>query len=126
MNVIQEHKNQVEHFAIRDDGILFIKGKGSLTSQEMAREKAEITHRLAALYPGQVNLLIDLSEAGLPALGAQRVLSNAVTGEKFGKIAFFGPKGWLLKLASTALKLVRKKEIKIFKEESEALQWLKG
>ena len=81
---------------------------------------------LMNLVEGKVNILIDLNQVGQPSPEAREIGQEAFEDEKFGKIALFGLHPVARVIASFVMGVTRKKDIRFFKTNEEALAWLKG
>ena len=71
-----------------------------------------------------VNILIDLNKAGRQSPAARNIWKELSEDEKSGKIALFGMNPVARVVASFITGITMKKDMKFFKTEQEAKEWL--
>ncbi len=73
----------------------------------------------------KVKIIIDLNKAGKISTGARKNAAKFADNEKIGKLAFLGLHPVARVIASFFMGISRKKDMRFFRTEAEALAWLK-
>ena len=82
--------------------------------------------RIANMVEGEVDLLIDANKAGQPSSKARKIIQEGVLKhEKTRKVALFGLNPVARVIASFAIGVAKKEDLRFFNSEEEALAWLK-
>jgi len=114
-----------EHRASLDeDGIVHCTVVGDLDAKTANAFNAAVL-RLMNMIDGKVNVLTDNNRAGKPSREARKICEDFVLHDKYGKLAVFGVHPVSGVLANFFIKFAKKKDIRYFSDEDEALQWLK-
>ena len=85
----------------------------------------EACYKLMNMVEGKVNTFIDLNKAGKTSPRARKRQKEISEHEKVGKIVFFGLHPVARVVAAFLMGISRKKDMRFFKTEEEALAWLK-
>ena len=108
-----------------EDNISYITPFGGYIDEKRATEVSQASLRLMNTVQGKVNCLIDLNKAGQQSSGARKIWKEWSENEKTGKVALFGLHPVARVIASFVMGVTRKRDIRFFKTEKEALAWLK-
>ncbi|MFH1347696.1 MAG: STAS/SEC14 domain-containing protein [Candidatus Margulisiibacteriota bacterium] len=108
-----------------EDNILHFINVGEI-DEEIARQSADAMGKVAAMGKGTVNYLIDLNKGGKTTPEARKILREYTESQVKGKLAFWGLHPVARVLASFFMGIAKKKDMRFFKTEEEALKWLKG
>jgi hypothetical protein len=93
--------------------------------EKMTIELIKVGDKLRGIAQGEVDLLVDLNKAGKPTPEARRMGSKRFDKEGTRKVAIFGMNPVARVIASFVIGISKKKDIRFFKTEEEALTWLK-
>jgi hypothetical protein len=74
---------------------------------------------------GNVNIFVDINEAGTHTRGARIIGEKALDNRRIGKIALFGLSPVARVLASFFIGFSKKKDMQFFNTKEEAFEWLK-
>jgi hypothetical protein len=74
---------------------------------------------------GKIKILVDNSKAGKATSEARKTFQELMDLKQFGKVAIFGTHPVARVLASFVIGLSRKRDVRFFGSEEEALAWLK-
>lgn len=107
-----------------DDNIIYATPIGDI-DEKTAIEFVDNILKFADMVDGKVNSLIGLDKAGKPSIKARKIGEDALKHEKVGKLAFYGLHPVSKMLASFAMGIIKKKDMRFFKTKEEALAWLK-
>jgi len=107
-----------------DDNILYVTVVGEW-DEKTATEISEADSKLRNMIEGTMDVLINLNKAGKQTSGARKIVKELGEHEKTGKVALFGLHPVAKILASFVMGITRKKDMRFFKTEEEALAWLK-
>ncbi len=108
-----------------EDNIIRITIVGELDEETQIRIN-DAGYKLMNTVEGKVNALIDLNKAGKTLPGARKRQIEISEYEKTAKVALFGLHPVARVVASFFMGVTKKKDIRFFKTEKEALAWLKG
>ena len=111
-------------FYLDDDNIIHSVIVGDM-DENMAVAFDEATLKLMNMVDGKVNVLTDNNRAGKPTSKARKIMQEFILHEKYGKLAIFGLSPVSRVLASFFMGMSKKKDMRFFKTEREALVWLK-
>ncbi|MFC1586455.1 STAS/SEC14 domain-containing protein, partial [Fibrobacterota bacterium] len=92
----------------------------------IARKSCEAMFTLRNMAEEKAHFLIDLNEGGKTTSEARTVFKEFTEQHVDGKLAFFGMHPVAKILASFFMGLIRKKNMKFFKTEEDALAWING
>jgi hypothetical protein len=82
--------------------------------------------RIANMVEGKVDCLLDANRSGQPSSEARRIFQEGILQyEKTGKVAVFGMHPVARVISSFVMGATKKKDMRFFKTEEEALAWLK-
>lgn len=81
--------------------------------------------KLANMFDGVVHVHIDLNDAGKQSKKIRGLWSELSKMDKFRKVALYGIHPVAQIIASFAIGVIRKKDLRFFKTREEALAWLK-
>jgi len=107
-----------------EDNILHITSFGDI-DEETAKTIFDACAEMAAPTAGIVDILIDLNHCGTVSAKARRFAKVSFEKDDTGKVALFGLHPVARVLASFVIGVTRKKDLRFFKTEEEALAWLK-
>jgi hypothetical protein len=107
-----------------ENNILHFIGIGTC-DERLALAIRNASLQLANLVEGNVNVIINHNNAGKPSSKARMIFKEMTEHEKFGKIAHFGIHPVARILASFIMGVSRKRDMRFFTTEKEALAWLK-
>jgi len=107
-----------------EDNIIRITILGELDEETQIRIN-DAGYKVMNTVGGKVHALIDLNKAGKVSPGARKRQVEISEYEKAGKVALFGLHPVARVVASFFMGVSRKKDMRFFKTEKEALAWLK-
>ncbi|GAG13094.1 unnamed protein product, partial [marine sediment metagenome] len=107
-----------------EDNIIRITILGEL-DEETQIEINNAGYKLMNTVEGKVNALVDLNKAGKISPGARKREVEISEHDKTGKVALFGLHPVARVVASFFMGISKKKDMRFFKIEEEALAWLK-
>ena len=107
-----------------EDNILYVTLVGEQDEKTPIVLK-EAIDKTKNIVEGRVNVLIDLNKAGRPSSRGRKAGQEVLEDERIGKVAFCGLHPVARVIASFIMGVTRKKDMRFFKTEKEALAWLK-
>ncbi len=107
-----------------EDNILDITNVGEI-DEKTAIAMKEALLKLMNMVEGKVHTLTDLNKAGKQSLKARKIKQEISESSKTGKLAVFGSHPVARVIASFIMGVTRKKDMRFFKTEEEAIVWLK-
>jgi len=113
-----------ERLCLGEDNIFYVTSDGAV-DEKMAIKIKEITLKFMRMAEGKMHLLIDLNKAGKQSLEARKTWDELSEHEKCGKVALFGLHPVARVIASFAMGISKKKDMRFFKTKEDALAWLK-
>ena len=111
-------------FYLDEDNILYEIVVGTV-DEKLANAMEEAAIKLRNMVEGQVNVFVDLNNAGKPTPGARKIGKARLEEEGIGKVALFGLHPVARVIASFVMGVTKKKDMHFFKTKEEALAWLK-
>ena len=85
----------------------------------------EAVIKLRQTVEDKINVFVDLNRAGKPSLESRKMGEELIDDETVGKVAFFGLHPVARVIAYFFKGVIKKKDVRFFKTEKEALEWLK-
>ncbi len=107
-----------------EDNILYISIVGE-TDGKTAATIREIDTKFKGMVEGKAHVLGDLNKAGKQSTEARKIWKELAEDDRTGKIAMYGMNPVARVLAAFVMGVSRKKEMRFFKTNEEALEWLK-
>ena len=109
---------------LAEDNTLYITVVGEQDEQTALAIKESLPI-FAGMVEGKFDVLVDNNKAGKASSEARKIFRELTELENIGKIAIFGAHPVARVLASFAIGVSGKKDIRFFKSKEEALVWLK-
>jgi len=106
-----------------EDNILYLTVVGDL-DEKIAIAHNEAVSKFENMVEGKLKMLADLTKAGKPSTDARKLFKEFTEREKIGRFALFGVHQVAKIIASFFMGISRKKDMRFFKTEEEALIWL--
>ncbi len=107
-----------------DDNILYFINVGEI-NENIARGSCEAMLKLRNMGKGTVHFLIDLNKGGKTTTEARTILKEFTERNVHGKLAFWGLNPVAKVLGSFFMGITKKKDIRFFNSQEEALLWIK-
>ncbi|MFH1684617.1 MAG: hypothetical protein ABIA67_07030 [Candidatus Margulisiibacteriota bacterium] len=106
------------------EGIIKNKAIGYYDEEAAKGQEVELL-KLASKIPGGALLLSDMTKTGKASVEARKVLLRLLRNKAFKKQAYFGVNMFVKSVLVFIIKIAGLKNIGMFKNEAEALKWLK-
>ncbi len=107
-----------------EDNMLYCTTVGE-SDEKKAIAMKESIFKLMNMVEGRMKMLLDINRAGQVSSGARKTGKEMLEDEKVGKVAFVGLHPVARVIASFVMGVSRKKDMRFFRQEEEALAWLK-
>ena len=107
-----------------EDNILYETVVGDV-DEKIAIAIRDVSRKMVSNVQGKTKVLIDLTKAGRPSVGARKIGIERLKDERIGRVALFGVHPLLKMIESFGMGVSEKKDIRFFKTQMEALAWLK-
>ena len=111
-------------FYLDEDNILYEIVVGTV-DEKLANAMEEAAIKLRNMVEGQVNVFVDLNNAGKPTSEARKIGKARLEEEGIGKVALFGLHPVARVIASFIIGVTKKEDMRFFKTKDEAITWLK-
>ena len=111
-------------YYLGEDNILYLTVVGE-QDEKTILAALEYHNKFKNMVAGKMKMLIDINKAGQVSSGARKITKQTFEDEKVGKVAFCGTHPVERVIASFAMGVTRKKDMRFFKTREEALAWLK-
>ena len=108
---------------LAEENILYEMIVGDI-DDKTAIEIREATYKLMGNIDGKFDILIDINRAKKPSKKARDIFKEFLENRKWGKVAIFGMHPAARMIASFGMGVSRKKDMRFFTTEEEALAWL--
>ncbi len=108
---------------LRDNNIIHVVATG-LQSNELAVEMKKVCMELNSRMEGKCNYLIDINLCGKNEPGARSIWKELAGGENTHKAAIFGMNPVSRLIANFVIGTYSKTNMRFFKSEEEAVDWL--
>ncbi|MFC2048699.1 hypothetical protein ACFLR5_00590 [Elusimicrobiota bacterium] len=109
---------------LSEDKIIYFVNIGPI-DEKIALKSCEVMLKLRDMSRGKVHFFIDLNEGGKTTAKARSILKEFTENNIHGKLAFWGMHPVAYLLSSFFMGITKKKDMRFFKTEEEALIWLK-